>query len=58
MKHVLIIIPLALILSANRALPTGFEVLTAVAIKNSLSWVIMPRSPLKINRLFGGTHRI
>jgi hypothetical protein len=34
----------------------GFDVLTAVAMKNSILWDIMPCSPLKVNRRFGGTY--
>jgi hypothetical protein len=30
----------------------GFEVLTAVVIKSSILWDIMPCSPLKVNRRF------
>jgi hypothetical protein len=32
----------------------GFETLTAVVTKNSISWDITPRSPLKVDRHFGG----
>jgi hypothetical protein len=33
----------------------GFEVLTAVVMKNTIFWDITPCSPLKVNRRFGGT---
>jgi hypothetical protein len=33
----------------------GFEVLTAVVMKNSTFWDIMPCSPLKVNWCFGAT---
>jgi hypothetical protein len=33
----------------------GFEVLTAVVVKNSIFWDIAPYSPLKANWRFGGT---
>jgi hypothetical protein len=33
----------------------GFDVLTAVVTKSSISWDIMPCSPLKVSRCFGGT---
>jgi hypothetical protein len=32
----------------------GFEVLTAVVMKNTLVWDITPTSPLKVNQRFGG----
>jgi hypothetical protein len=32
----------------------GFEVFTAVVMKSAISWDIMPCSPLKVNRRFGG----
>jgi hypothetical protein len=32
----------------------GFEVLTVVVMKHTVFWVIMPYSPLKVNRRFGG----
>jgi hypothetical protein len=32
----------------------GLEVLTPVVIKSSIFWDIMPSSPLKVNRRFGG----
>jgi hypothetical protein len=35
-----------------------FEVLTAVFMKNSISWDKTPCMPLKVNRRFGGTCRI
>jgi hypothetical protein len=35
----------------------GFEVLTAVVMKSSILSDIMPCSPLKANRRFGGTCR-
>jgi hypothetical protein len=33
----------------------GFEVLTAVIMKSTISWDITPCSPLSVNRRFGGT---
>jgi hypothetical protein len=36
----------------------GFEVLTAVVMKSTILWGIMPCSLLKVNRLFGGTYRL
>jgi hypothetical protein len=33
----------------------GFEVLTAVVMGSYIFWDITPCSPLKVNRLFGGT---
>jgi hypothetical protein len=36
----------------------GFQVLTAVVMKNTLFWNITPCSPLKANRRFGGTCRL
>jgi hypothetical protein len=36
----------------------GFEVLTAVVMKSTIFWDITPCSPLKVNRRFGGTHRL
>jgi hypothetical protein len=38
--------------------PVGFEILTAVIMKNSVFWNITPCSPLKVNRRFGGTCRL
>jgi hypothetical protein len=35
----------------------GFEILTAVLMKSSISWYIMC-SPVKVNRRFGGTYRL
>jgi hypothetical protein len=35
----------------------GFEVLTAVVMKSSVFWDIMPCSLLKVNQHFGGTCR-
>jgi hypothetical protein len=35
----------------------GFEVLTAVIMKNFFFWDITPCSPLKVNRRSGGTYR-
>jgi hypothetical protein len=34
----------------------GFEIPTAVVMKSSIFWDITPRSPLKVNRRFGGTY--
>jgi hypothetical protein len=36
----------------------GFEVLTAVVMKSTIFWDIMPCSLLKVNRRFGGTYRL
>jgi hypothetical protein len=36
----------------------GFEVLTAMVMKNSISWDTKPCSPLKVNRSFGGICRL
>jgi hypothetical protein len=36
----------------------GFEVLTAVVMKNIIFWDITPCSPLSVNRRFGGTYRL
>jgi hypothetical protein len=33
-------------------------VLAAVVMKGSIFWDITPRSPLKVNRCFGGTFRL
>jgi hypothetical protein len=33
-------------------------VLTAVVTKSTIFWDVMPRSPLKVNRNFGGTYRL
>jgi hypothetical protein len=41
----------------NRVL-VGYEVLTAVVIKNYIFWDITPCSLLKVNRCFGGTCRL
>jgi hypothetical protein len=35
----------------------GFEVLTAVVMKNTIFWNIMACSPLSVNWYFGGTYR-
>jgi hypothetical protein len=35
-----------------------FKVLTAVTWKSFIFWNIMPCSPAKVNRLFGGTYRL
>jgi hypothetical protein len=35
----------------------GLEVLTVVVAKSSVFWYIMPSSPSKVNRCFGGTCR-
>jgi hypothetical protein len=34
----------------------GSEVLTALAVKNTIFWYIAPCSPLKVNLRFGGTY--
>jgi hypothetical protein len=39
-------------------LTEGFEVLTPVVMRGTIFWDITPCSPLKVNRRFGGTHRI
>jgi hypothetical protein len=36
----------------------GFEILTAVVMKGSISWNITPYSPLKVDQRFGGTCRL
>jgi hypothetical protein len=36
----------------------GFEVFTAVVMKSSIFWDIMPCSPLSVRRCFGGTYRL
>jgi hypothetical protein len=36
----------------------GFEVLTAVVMKGSIFWYIIPCGPLKVNRCFGGKYRL
>jgi hypothetical protein len=36
----------------------GFEVLTAVVMKSTISWDITPCSPLRVNRRFRGTYRL
>jgi hypothetical protein len=36
----------------------GVEVFTAVVMKCTIFWDIMPCSPLKVNRRFGGTYRL
>jgi hypothetical protein len=35
-----------------------FEVLKAVVMKNAVFWDMTPRSPLKVNRRFGGKYRL
>jgi hypothetical protein len=35
-----------------------FEVLTAVAMKNSVFWDVGPHSPVKVNQLFGRIYRL
>jgi hypothetical protein len=47
-----------LIWSWTSSVYVGFEVLTAVVMKNSTLWDIMERSSLKVNRCFGGTCRL
>jgi hypothetical protein len=44
--------------SENLIQDVGFEVLTAVVMKSSVFWDIMPCSPLKLYRRFGGTCRL
>jgi hypothetical protein len=39
----------------NKQTFIGFEVLTPVVMKSSIFWDTTPHSPLKVNRLFGGT---
>lgn len=41
----------------NKNFYVGMKVLTAVVTKSSIFWHIMPRSPLKVDRCFGGTFR-
>jgi hypothetical protein len=36
----------------------GFELLTAVVMKSTIFWDIMPCIPPKVDRRFGGTHRL
>jgi hypothetical protein len=36
----------------------GFEILTAVVVKNTIFWDITPCIPLSVNRRFGGTYRL
>jgi hypothetical protein len=36
----------------------GFDVLTAVVMKNTSFWDITPRGPLEVNRRFGGAYRL
>jgi hypothetical protein len=43
---------------ATRPQYVGFEVLTAVVMKNIIFWDITPCNHLKVNRLFGGTYRL
>jgi hypothetical protein len=45
-------------LKSNISFNAGFEVLTVVVMKNSIFWDITPCSPLRVNRRFGGTHRL
>jgi hypothetical protein len=35
-----------------------FEVITAVVMKSIIFWDMAPRSPLSVNRRFGGTYRL
>jgi hypothetical protein len=44
--------------SIIRFVYVGFEILTAVFMNSSISWDTTPRSPLKVNRRFGGTCRL
>jgi hypothetical protein len=44
--------------SAIRDEIVGFEVLTAVVMKNTIFWDITSSRPLKVNRRFGGTCRL
>jgi hypothetical protein len=43
---------------ANIVINVGFEVFTAVVMKSIAFWDIMPSSPLKVKRRFGGTYRL
>jgi hypothetical protein len=36
----------------------GYEVFTAVVMKNTIFWDITSRNLLKVNRHFGGTYRL
>jgi hypothetical protein len=36
----------------------GFEVFTAVTMKNAVFWVVAPCRACEMNRRFGGTHRL
>jgi hypothetical protein len=38
----------------SNATTAGFEVFTAMVMKTSIFWDIMPCSPVKVNRLFEG----
>jgi hypothetical protein len=40
----------------RKSINVGFEVLTAVIMKNSIFWDIIWCNPVKINRRFGGIH--
>jgi hypothetical protein len=42
----------------NNTFVVGFEVLTAVVMKSTIFWDIMPCSPLKANRHFRRTYRL
>jgi hypothetical protein len=43
--------------SENLRISVGFEV-TAVVMKSTIFWDIMPCSPLSVNRRFGGTYHL
>jgi hypothetical protein len=36
----------------------GFEILTAVATKNSVVWDVGPHSPVKVNQRFGRIYHL
>jgi hypothetical protein len=42
---------------ANRIVPVRFDILTAVVMKSSIVWDIMPCSLVTDNRRLGGIHR-
>jgi hypothetical protein len=42
----------------RRGYCVGLEVLTTVVTKGTIFWDTTPCSPLKVNRRFGGTHRL
>jgi hypothetical protein len=42
----------------NEIVVAGLEVLRAVVMKCPIVWDILPCSPLKVHRIFGGTYRL